>query len=76
MSYEWSRLQRLFFCTADCVGLNSLYRSASGEQGTDSFVTYVVCGMALPALISVVGFQIMQKMKLVRDAFDGSLSFN
>ena len=36
-------------------------------QSTSAFVTYVVCGMALPALISVVGFQLMKKMKLVRD---------
>lgn len=54
--------------TVGGLGLNSFIAPIYfWGQSTGSFVTYVVCGMALPALISVVGFQIMKKMKLVRD---------
>jgi len=54
--------------TVGGLGLNSFIAPIYfWGQGTGSFATYVVCGMALPALISVVGFQIMKKMKLVRD---------
>lgn len=54
--------------TVGGLGLNSFIAPIYfWGQGMGTFLTYVACGMVLPAVISVVGFKVMKKMGIVRD---------
>lgn len=54
--------------TVGGLGLNSFIAPIYfWGQGLGTFGVYVLCGLVLPALFSVVGFKLMKKVGLVRD---------
>ena len=54
--------------TVGGLGLNSFIAPIYfWGQGLGTFGVYILCGLVLPALFSVVGFKLMKKVGLVRD---------